>query len=341
VIVRQIRDLKSQLPDSLWQDLTFFEINTILALRIFDQFNTDVNILEVGLGGRLDCVNVYDPDVSVITSIGLDHQEFLGDSHAAIAREKAGIMRPGKPVVWGGLQFSNQEAHEAILNYALEINAQITIPENIEKPGLPAMLRNNPKFLVRNFCVALAALDQLIASGHCPKLDKDASKFALKHFDDAHLPWPVTLKGRFEQLIVSKEGKSRELLIDVCHNPHGARALSMALEEMQIINDGGKLPCLISVLSDKDASGIWTEIRGKISDVIRFKIPSSRSWDGQDHRIDGPMMESFASAWERALSEGQWQNQSPWLIFGSVAAVGEVFSFFRREGWIVDRKFKD
>lgn len=340
-IVRHIRDLKRQLPAELWRDLTFFEINTLLAFRIFDEVKTEINVLEVGLGGRLDCVNVYDPDLAIITSIGLDHQEFLGDTHAAIAREKAGIMRPGKPVVWGGLHFSNQEAHSAILKYAEEIHANLFIPENLDASRLPTMLRNKPQFLVRNFSLAFAAFEALISSSLCPKLGQISYDIAIERFDDERLPVPVTLRGRFDLIRVSKGHESRELLIDVCHNPHGAKALAMALEETGLVSEGEKRPCLICVLSDKDASGIWTELRGKISDVIRFKIPSSRSWDDSDQRIGGPMMDSFASAWSVALSKKEWCNKNPWLIFGSVAAVGDVLSFFQQEGWIIDRKFKD
>ena len=86
-IVDLILKLKNQVSPALWSELTFFEINTILAFLLFEQMKTDVNVLEVGMGGRLDCVNVYDPDVAVITSIGFDHMEFLGHTLSAIARE--------------------------------------------------------------------------------------------------------------------------------------------------------------------------------------------------------------------------------------------------------------
>ncbi|HDZ09048.1 bifunctional tetrahydrofolate synthase/dihydrofolate synthase [Pseudohongiella sp.] len=79
--------------------LTYFEFGTLAALLIFQHANLDVMVLEVGLGGRLDAVNIVDADIAVVTSIGLDHQEWLGDSRESIALEKAGIFRPGKPVV--------------------------------------------------------------------------------------------------------------------------------------------------------------------------------------------------------------------------------------------------
>ncbi|MFO1468077.1 MAG: Mur ligase family protein [Steroidobacteraceae bacterium] len=81
--------------------LTFFEYNTLAALLTFEQAQLDAWVLEVGLGGRLDAVNIVDPDVAVVVSIGLDHQEFLGDTLEAIGAEKAGIFRAGRPAVLG------------------------------------------------------------------------------------------------------------------------------------------------------------------------------------------------------------------------------------------------
>src|ERR1700722_17362820 len=82
--------------------LTFFEFNALAALLHFETAKLDAWVLEIGMGGRLDAVNVVDPDVAVVTSIGLDHQDYLGDTLEAIAREKAGIFRAGKPAVIGG-----------------------------------------------------------------------------------------------------------------------------------------------------------------------------------------------------------------------------------------------
>src|SRR5258708_7117346 len=81
--------------------LTFFEFNTIAALLVFEAAQLDAWVLEIGMGGRLDAVNVVDPDVAVVVSIGFDHQEYLGTTIEAIAREKAGIFRPGRPAVLG------------------------------------------------------------------------------------------------------------------------------------------------------------------------------------------------------------------------------------------------
>ena len=98
--------------------LTFFEITTLAAILIFGNHNIDIAILEVGLGGRLDAVNVFEPDISVITSIGLDHTEYLGETLEKIAVEKSGVMRANKPCVIG-----EEYCVDILQKQALEINA--------------------------------------------------------------------------------------------------------------------------------------------------------------------------------------------------------------------------
>ena len=103
--------------------LTYFEFGTLASFVIFKRFNVDVAVLEVGLGGRLDAVNVIDADVSVISSIGIDHVDWLGDNVDVIAREKAGIMRPGKPAV-----VSIFRPPESLIEYAKENKVTVIRP---------------------------------------------------------------------------------------------------------------------------------------------------------------------------------------------------------------------
>ena len=337
LIIRHLHALKSRLPEPLWGELTFFEINTILAMLIFDELGTEVNVLEVGLGGRLDCVNVYDADVAVITSIGLDHQEFLGSTLTAVAGEKAGIMRSGKPVVWGGPRSSDAEANKGIIVAAEHIGAVLLSEDEVPDCPLSVWIAGRPEFLRRNFKLAFIAVLELAKSGRVRGLDFEECHRLPERFDNDHLPWPVTLNGRFDLVRVSKNNVSRNVLVDVCHNPHGARFLALALEESGLVPKGGRARCLISVLADKDAAGIWDEIKGKISDVIRFQIPSPRTWHSNDSQIPGVMFASFPDAWNEAMSRGSWDASEPWLLFGSVAAVGDVFSFWNRDGWSIER----
>jgi dihydrofolate synthase / folylpolyglutamate synthase len=334
-IVRHIDALKHRLPVPLWNDLTFFEINTILGFLIFDECKTDVNVLEVGLGGRLDCVNIYDGDVTVITSIGKDHEEFLGSEISTIAREKAGIMRPGVPVIWGGRLSSEPCGHDAILKAAADIGAKLFLPESCPEFTWPRSILSRPDFLRRNFKLAVMAMREFLNLGKNPRFAELRLQEVINRYDDPALPMPVTLRGRFEWLKVSKGAVSRTVLVDVCHNPHGAKALASGLDEMGITGSDQKRCCLISVLKDKDAAGIWAEIKGKINEAIRFQIPSLRTWSSEDTSIDGVMMESFSGAWSEAVGREGWTGSQPWLVFGSVAAVGEVFLFWQKDGWLV------
>jgi dihydrofolate synthase/folylpolyglutamate synthase len=332
-LVKQLVSLKSRLPADLWDELTFFEINTILAFIVFDELGTDVNVLEVGLGGRLDCVNIYDPDVAVITSIGVDHVEFLGSSLAGIAREKSGIMRKERPVFWGGLASSDHEAHEEILEAAHRVGAKLKCFEELDRGTMPGLLEGKPEFLCRNFVLARAAAVETLNV----KMPEMEIHEVVRRYDDPGLPWPVTLNGRFDLVRVTKGDNAIHVLLDVCHNPHGARALAKALSESP--NPWLRLPrkCLISVLADKDAAGIWDEIKSNISEHIRFQIPSPRTWSKDHDGIDGLMMSSFELAWHNAMSRSTWVKDQPWLIFGSVAAVGEVLRFWQESGWTMER----
>ena len=344
LIVTHINSLKKRLPAALWDDLTFFEINTILAFLIFDELKTEVNVLEVGLGGRLDCVNVYDGDVTVITSIGRDHEEFLGTDICGISREKSGIMRPGVPVIWGGRDSSEALAHDSIITAAKEIGAPLIesfFSTGCDDIAVPESIRSRPLFLRQNFWLAQLALKEFLKldKGHC--FAKISLQDVIRRYDASTLPRPVTLMGRFERLVVSRNNISRTVLVDVCHNPHGARALARALDEIGITNGGRTVCCLISVLKDKDAAGIWSEIKSKIREIIRFQIPSPRTWSGDDLRVPGDLKGSFASAWTMAIAQENWADSGPWLICGSVAAVGEVFLYWKQDGWLVEEFRRD
>jgi folylpolyglutamate synthase/dihydropteroate synthase len=142
---------------------------------------------------------------------------------------------------------------------------------------------------------------------------------------------------------VAQGGESVSVLLDVCHNPHGASAL--AGEISRVFGKKAGLNCLISVLSDKDAAGIWTALKGNIVEAIPFRSSAPRSWQvlpvGMGDEKVGPLRENFAVAWIEALANTLWREGSPWLICGSVAAVGEVLKYWRDHGWVVTRVSSD
>jgi dihydrofolate synthase / folylpolyglutamate synthase len=342
LLVERIIELKEILPDALWDELTFFEINTILAFMVFEQQKTDVNVLEIGLGGRLDSVNVYDPDVAVITSIGLDHTEYLGSTLTAVAREKAGIMRRGRPVIWCAREWVDEEADAAITASAEAVGAQLIRAEEPRLEDLPVLLRMRPFFFQRNFQLAKEALKAFLSQGKLRPSTIFDSKKICQFYDSPQAPWPVSFTGRFDLVTVTKGDYTIKIILDVCHNPHGAATLARGLRESGLLQREGKIYCLLSVLADKDAAGIWEALKGNIKDVIAFRSASDRSWESLPPKMvnDGviDLLANFDTAWMKALSQPDWRQSMPWLLCGSVAMVGEVLDYWRKNGWLLDRK---
>ncbi len=235
--------------------LTFFEYNSLAAFLIFQAAEVDAWVLEVGMGGRLDAVNVVDPTVAVVVSIGLDHQEFLGDSLPAIAREKAGIFRKGRAAVLG------RDLPPVLLDIAAASGA---IPKRLglefdyrrassdwhytgsrwDLPGLPPpALGGSIQFA--NAATALAAIEEL------------DSRLPVSTSAVARGLATVHLVGRF-QVIVPGAGRPVWIL-DVAHNPDAARVLARNLEERPI---SGRSLAVCGILADKDAAGIAAALHG-------------------------------------------------------------------------------
>ena len=231
--------------------LTYFEFGALAALVIFYQAQPQVMLLEVGLGGRLDAINIIDTDVAVLTSVALDHQDWLGDTREAIAREKLGIARSGRPLVIGeqdypigfeqmiaetgadalfaGKDFSYTESNPFAVNVAGP-NGQFEIDQLAQS-----------SLLAINKTVALQAL---LAAGI--ELDIETSRNVLQQ---------VGLTGRQQQL----NFRGVEVILDVAHNPAAATQLAQSLSAWQ-----GSCVAVASVLDDKD----WSGIVGAMSAVI-------------------------------------------------------------------------
>jgi dihydrofolate synthase/folylpolyglutamate synthase len=220
---------------------SFFETVTAIAFECFRQLRLDIAVLEVGMGGRLDATNIVDPLLSVITDIDLDHQKFLGDTIAAIAAEKAGIMRPEKPTI---TLPQHPQANDVLGNKMLEvgavpINAARNVPPispgsnslfDISEPGRTRymlsvlgdeILIDSPlvgRHQLRNLALAITAAEELTTLGFAITPAQVAEGISTTH-------WP----GRFQY--VSGVGNRPEIILDVAHNPAGAWALRGALSE--------------------------------------------------------------------------------------------------------------
>ena len=208
--------------------LTYFEYGTLAAVVVFSEAQLDAWILEVGMGGRLDATNAIEPTAALITNVALDHCEWLGDDIETIAAEKAGVMRPGVPVVYGGA-----DVPQAILDHAEAIGARLLLrgrdydSEGVPQPGLVG------EFQVGNAAAVLALLD---AAG-LPQATEAALVASV-------LP-NVRLDGRGQR--VSENGV--EWLLDVAHNPAAAGVLAATLA-----SDGheGRTVAVVAMLDDKD-----------------------------------------------------------------------------------------
>jgi dihydrofolate synthase/folylpolyglutamate synthase len=232
-------------------ELTFFEVVTAMALVAFAEARVDVAILETGLGGRLDATNVVEkPRVTAITNVALDHVDILGGTIEDIAREKAGIVKPGVPVVVGRMA---PEARAVIDARAREVGAPV-----IEAgPTADCKLGLAGEHQQRNAAVAAAivrALPQALGA------DERAIATGLR---DAK--WP----GRLEQI-------APDLWIDGAHNLDGAQALASALPA---ITAGRPLAIVLGVVDDKDAVGMLGALMPHAARVILTRPPSPRALD--------------------------------------------------------------
>jgi dihydrofolate synthase/folylpolyglutamate synthase len=236
--------------------LTFFEFNTLAALLVFEAAQLDAWVLEIGMGGRLDAVNVVDPDVAVVVSIGFDHQEYLGTTLEAIAREKAGIFRQGRPAVLGSLEMPGNVAEMARAigaplkrlgleyTYALEGATWHFRGSRWNLPHLPApALMGGAQYA--NAATAIAALEEIDARLAIPAA---AVAQGLKQ---------VRLAARF-QVIAPATLAAPTWILDVAHNPAAARVLARNLRDTP---SGGRTLAVCGILADKDASGVAAELR--------------------------------------------------------------------------------
>ncbi len=235
--------------------LTYFEFGTLAAMQCFVEQKVDVAILEVGLGGRLDAVNVFDADCAVVVSVDIDHTEYLGDTREKIAYEKAGIFRAGRVAIFGDLDMP-----DAIASEAQRIGAQLwLLGEQFSftagaqqwnyrgvvgtRSALPyPALRG--AFQLRNASATLAALDVLREK---LPVDMSAARRGLGE---------VALPGRF-QVIPGRP----QLILDVAHNPHAASSLAQNLADMP---PAGKTFAVFAMLKDKDMAGVVCALKEQV-----------------------------------------------------------------------------
>jgi dihydrofolate synthase/folylpolyglutamate synthase len=309
--------------------LTYFEFGTLAALQLFSEADLDIAVLEVGLGGRLDAVNLVDADVALITAIGIDHEDWLGSDRETIAREKAGILRAGKPAVC-----SDPDAPRSVVTAAAETGARLfrlgqdfsyqvasdtwawfgpeRRYEGLPHPGL------HGAYQFQNAAGVLMALDLL----H----DRYPVSFAAM----ASGLGDLTLPGRFQVL-----AGPVDWILDVAHNPHAAVRLAETL---------GRWPCagrtlgLLGMLRDKDAGGVLREL-APVVDVWHFASVLGRRGGTSEQLLDAwqtlgytkPVNchASVSAAFDAVRQEARAGDRI--VVMGSFLTVGEVSRFLAEE----------
>lgn len=310
--------------------LTYFEFGTLAALWLLKQQQVDVALLEVGLGGRLDAVNVVDADVTVVTSIGIDHISFLGDNREQIGREKAGIARADKPLICG-----DQQPPHSIKQVASEIGAklfqvgrQFSYKEHATSwhyHGIESNLMNLPlpKLPLMNAATALAAIEAL--------------PFAVSESAITTGLAQAQLDGRLQQQYY----RDCDVVLDVAHNPQAADYVAGQLRKRV-----GKRPiyAVVGMLADKDYEQVlksidaiaerWflatlSEPRGCQAGVLA----SSQAIQQSDSEVN--IYDSVEQAFQAAVTaatETQKSSENPLVfVMGSFYTVGRVNHVIRSE----------
>ncbi len=323
--------------------LTFFEYNTLAALLILEASAADLWVLEVGMGGRLDAVNVVDPDVAVVVSIGFDHMEFLGGSLEAIAREKAGIFRAGRAAVLGSrdppaVLEAAATARGAVLkrigsefDYVREVNGWHYRGARWDLPGLPPpALRGDKQY--DNAATAIAALEELaLRVPGSPAAVADGLR-------------AVRLVGRFQVIsggirtagaASGAAARHPTWILDVAHNPDAARVLA---DNLHSLAHEGRTFAVCGILAHKDADGIVAQLADCIDTWFFTSTDGERGSTGDAlaarvaGRIGAPgaIFGGIPAACEAALAAAHPQDRI--VVFGSFHTVGPALDWLEARG---------
>ena len=251
--------------------LTYFEFSTLAILRLLSLSRLDVAILEVGLGGRLDAVNIVDADCAVITSIDLDHMEYLGTTRESIGREKAGIMRPGKPVV-----ISDPVPPQSVLDHAAELGADVWrfgVDFNFSGDKQQWSWAGRGRRYSGLAYPALRGANQLMnASGVLAALEALRTVLPVTAQAVRNGLALVELPGRFQ--IIPGEPV---LVLDVAHNPHSVAALAENIDAM------GFYPvthAVFGAMADKDLGPMLARIDPLVDRWYFTDLPTARAETG-------------------------------------------------------------
>ena len=283
--------------------LTYFEFSTLAALIIFVEASVDLAILEVGLGGRLDSVNVVDSDVSIITNIAIDHTDYLGDTREAIGREKAGVMRTAKPCICG-----DQDPPQSVLSYAKQIKTPLTLISESYKNEIG--LEGAHQKL--NAAVAVKAIESL------------ADQFPVSISMITEGVKKARVAARFEKITIG----DKTVVLDVAHNPAAVEALINTLSENPM-----ETVAIFSALADKNIVDMIELASGTIKHWFLVPISAERSIDLESlkNKFDEPESTTICLNMNSAISQSLELNEIKRIvIFGSFYTITDAFKIIKK-----------
>jgi len=295
--------------------LTYFEFATLVALFAFKQAEVDLAILEVGLGGRLDAFNIVDADLAIVTSIGLDHEEFLGNDIEQIGREKAGVFRPGQKVVVGCVTGSVVEQARALNCDVLQLGVDFTVRETSDAWSISGQNDGWSELPRGNLAPLNCALGVMAA----------ATLAALSRAQILQALAQARLPGRLEQTRLA----DCDLYLDVAHNPAGAAFLA---EQLAIRFPGREFVGVLGMLDNKDAAGVTAALRGTVKRWLTVASLGDRARSASDlaAAVSASIAQETApipcKSMAAALSHAQsfTRDDDGILVLGSFSAVEQA-----------------
>lgn len=310
--------------------LTYFEMGTLAAFWLFERENLDAVVLEVGLGGRLDAVNLIDADVAVVTNIGLDHAEWLGTTRESVAFAKAGIFRPGTPAVCGDsdppetmLESAARSAVPLLVrgrDYDLTMNSACWHWAGKDAAGRPLELRDIPALSLpfENAALALQAIALLETSWQPELLIEGLVR--------------ARLTGRLDRREIDWRGQRRSLLLDVGHNPHAAAYLRQYLSDP---DKPGRRLAVFGLLADKDLPGVLAQLAPVIDSWAVATLPTVRARGADEissalieHGATVTIYSDISQALEAQCDLATENDEI--LVFGSFYCVAEALAWLER-----------
>lgn len=346
LLIEELAVIKDKLGISLYEKLSFFEVSTLLGFSLFSKYKTDINIIEVGLGGTFDATNIIHPIASLVVSIGYDHQAILGKTLNEIFVQKLGVARRNCPLFLGigrkdqtdfsientlalvkkreGFRLYRYGDHFFLDDKSIKIQLD---SDTLETFDLVDSICHFSPILRRNYSLAFSVYYWfLMREKRKAYLNKINHQYKISSFS------PFSLVARFQRFSLRLfDGSSQDVILDVCHNQESLNEAYHSLCEKKILSEFQKIPIFLSILSDKPISSMIDYLQGFSDPLVLFSCSNKRSFSRESlltRHLNLPFYSSFDAVWKG--SHGSSITKAPWLICGSFFAIGEVLTFLSK-----------